>query len=107
MKITDKTTAPTFPTIQLNNVPIHQVFRGRIQTKSGPLAGLFFKAHTGSAIRGVDDGITSLKTADVVVVKLDEPYSVPGKANIILDCYPVHDYEPLEVELVLTKGGGK
>lgn len=106
MKITDKTSAPTFPTVQLNDVPVGQIFRGTIQAKiAGPITGLFFKAHGQNAVRGVTNGQVAQKGGDVVVVKLDEPRNLHGFANILLNCYPVTDYEPLDVEMILTKAG--
>jgi len=108
MKITDKTSAPIFPTVQLNDVPVGQVFRGTIRAKlAGPITGLFYKAHGKNAVRGVVNGQPDQIGGEVIVVKLDAPLTVANFANILLHCYPVENYEPLEVEMILTKAVGK
>lgn len=89
--------------ISLNEIPVGQVFRGEIWGVNAKAwrGGIFYKAWGPANVRGIHDGFPTTKTADVIVVRLDETISTPGYANINLYCSTVRNYEPLDVELVV------
>lgn len=90
----------------LNDIPIGQVFRGRIVGRTGTVTGgIFYKAE-GNFQDGMDrEGrVITVRNYDCLVVRLDKAgKGVDGYANAWTRCVEVQDYEPLEATITLKK----
>jgi hypothetical protein len=90
-------------TIQTNDIPVGQVFRGQIWGNYSKRwrKGIFYKAQ--GALGGLltrSDG--SQSKFDVIVVQLNEEKSPSdGFGNGWFTCSAVENYEPLDVEVVI------
>ncbi len=107
MQITDTRPKTHTRTTTLNDIPIGQVFSGRIfgAMSKRIFSGIFYKAEGPCTLhRRAGAGIPAKsQSADVVVVSLSRERTHDNQpfANVFTNCTTVYDYVPLEVELVI------
>lgn len=95
MKIQDLTRNPVGRIITTHEIPVGQVFRGKIIGSVRSVTGIFMK--TAGPLR------SPRINGEVVVVQLDAYPEIPCFGNVRLSNQTVMGYEPLEVELVIKK----